>query len=529
MVLTVNPLPTPDLGVDQVICEGGSITLDAGSYAAYAWSTGETTPTIPVSSADTYSVTVTDTNGCQGSDEMVLTVNALPVSTLNPAYTIVPGETLVLDAGAGFATYNWNTGSTDQTIETTVPGTFSVEISDLNSCTNIASTVVEYDLDTVHNVTINQGWGYFSTFVNPYNASMPDVFSPVVSNIILVKDTYGDSYWPYFNLNLIGDYTVGEGYQVNCTDTVICPIPGEIVIPESTPINVAAGWSFIGYLRMTPGDAVDMVSTIYSNILILKDQDGNSVWPYFNLNLIGNLIPGDGYQVLLDVTNTLTYPANGPSSKSEINKPDMQYFSKPGNTGSNMTLGIPLTAWDERPQYGDEIAVLSASGEIIGASVFTNDHMAISIWGDDLYSDQLENISEGERFTLIHWNQSSNQEIILRVQQWIEGDNYFNENQISIVGNISQKANETDIMISSSYFPNPFTDVATIEFIIPEAGKVDITLIDNTGRTIDIICSKDYPEGKQSIQYQNKNLAPGIYYYKLSYNNQFIINKLVKE
>ncbi|MFT6183621.1 MAG: hypothetical protein ACJAYM_001138, partial [Flavobacteriales bacterium] len=53
----------------------------------YAWSTGETTETITVTEAGTYSVTVTDCAGCVATDEVVVTINDLPevtASATNP-------------------------------------------------------------------------------------------------------------------------------------------------------------------------------------------------------------------------------------------------------------------------------------------------------------------------------------------------------------------------------------------------------------------------------------------------------------
>ena len=59
VVVTVNPSPTVDLGVDVAICDGTTQTLDAGSGASnYLWSTGATTQTIDVTTSGTYSVTV---------------------------------------------------------------------------------------------------------------------------------------------------------------------------------------------------------------------------------------------------------------------------------------------------------------------------------------------------------------------------------------------------------------------------------------------------------------------------------------
>ncbi|MFT5054846.1 MAG: hypothetical protein ACI97X_001880 [Oceanospirillaceae bacterium] len=58
-----------DLGPDTAICNGGSITLDAGGgFSSYEWSTSETSQMIDVSASGDYSITVTDQNGCTGLD-----------------------------------------------------------------------------------------------------------------------------------------------------------------------------------------------------------------------------------------------------------------------------------------------------------------------------------------------------------------------------------------------------------------------------------------------------------------------------
>jgi len=68
--------PVISLGEDTTLCINHSYTLNVASgYASYAWSTGATTPSIVVTGEEigagvtkTYSVTVTDTEGCQSID-----------------------------------------------------------------------------------------------------------------------------------------------------------------------------------------------------------------------------------------------------------------------------------------------------------------------------------------------------------------------------------------------------------------------------------------------------------------------------
>jgi gliding motility-associated-like protein len=88
--LTVNPLPTPLVGPDTVICQGSSLLLTSGgAIGNHLWSTGWTGNNCAVSLAGTYWVEVTDGVGCSGRDSMVLGLNPQPVvsfGVLQPQY-----------------------------------------------------------------------------------------------------------------------------------------------------------------------------------------------------------------------------------------------------------------------------------------------------------------------------------------------------------------------------------------------------------------------------------------------------------
>jgi hypothetical protein len=93
------------------------------------WSTGEQTQTIEVDASGTYIVTVTQ-NGCEGGDTLELIVNPLPQPAIIPAGPVnaCAGDNITLDAGGGYDFYTWSNGDLIQTTQTTVSGTYIVEV-----------------------------------------------------------------------------------------------------------------------------------------------------------------------------------------------------------------------------------------------------------------------------------------------------------------------------------------------------------------------------------------------------------------
>jgi hypothetical protein len=73
--VTVNPLPSVDLGPDVTVVDPQTATLDAGAgFASYLWSDGSTGQTLVADETGSYSVTVTDANGCTAFDEVMVNI-----------------------------------------------------------------------------------------------------------------------------------------------------------------------------------------------------------------------------------------------------------------------------------------------------------------------------------------------------------------------------------------------------------------------------------------------------------------------
>ena len=99
--VTVNANPTITVNNAQ-ICEGQQAVISGpAGFSSYSWNTGSTQSSITVSPTvtTTYTLTVTDGNGCTASDPATLTVNPLPVANAGNPQTICEGQQATLNGG----------------------------------------------------------------------------------------------------------------------------------------------------------------------------------------------------------------------------------------------------------------------------------------------------------------------------------------------------------------------------------------------------------------------------------------------
>lgn len=143
--VVVHPLPLPSVSGNNVICKGDSTALTASGGTTYHWSTGANTATIVVapSSNTTYTVTVTDANGCTASTSISVIVNQLPVASVSGDTSLCEGQSTVLIASGGIA-YAWNTGANTAAIHVTPPAStvYSVTVTGSNGCTAVVNAPV---------------------------------------------------------------------------------------------------------------------------------------------------------------------------------------------------------------------------------------------------------------------------------------------------------------------------------------------------------------------------------------------------
>src|SRR5690606_27549151 len=96
--VTVVPPPAVNLGNDTAICQGASVTLNAGNPGAnIQWENNSNAQTRTVSNPGQYHVTVSYNANCKASDTINIIVNPLPVVDLGPDTSLCgSGSVIVL-------------------------------------------------------------------------------------------------------------------------------------------------------------------------------------------------------------------------------------------------------------------------------------------------------------------------------------------------------------------------------------------------------------------------------------------------
>ncbi|WP_421946930.1 choice-of-anchor I family protein [Phaeodactylibacter xiamenensis] len=138
--------PIVDLPATVTLCEGETAMLTVGdAYETITWSTGDEGNTIEVAEGGTVTVMATTAGGCMAMDTVEVTVNPLPVVALGDDIEACEGETVTLDAGAGFDTYSWSNDTDGQTLEVDMDGAYAVTVTDANGCSGDDEVVVTFN------------------------------------------------------------------------------------------------------------------------------------------------------------------------------------------------------------------------------------------------------------------------------------------------------------------------------------------------------------------------------------------------
>ncbi len=175
LTITIVPIPSPVIVADtNRVCEGESITLSTTpAFAGYQWSNGGTTSTIMISDSALYSVTVTDTVGCQG-----VSSNTFQATILEPLSFEVYPQDSAMDFGNS-ATLRASIDLLSSPVDSFYwsPGLYT-------TCTDCPNPIVTPPSNQEYTLTVHSADGCISSesllirVILPDAYAIPTAFSP---------------------------------------------------------------------------------------------------------------------------------------------------------------------------------------------------------------------------------------------------------------------------------------------------------------------------------------------------------------
>jgi hypothetical protein len=355
------------------ICQGENTTLSVSGTGTYTWSTGSHASSVTVSTPGNYIVTASLPNGCSSTASANVTVGTTPTPSILGNTVICQGQSTTLTANGG-TSYVWSNASTNNSINVSQSGVYTVTATNAEGCSNTANVTVTVNplpnVSIIGNSSFCQGDNVTltATGANSYawnntatNASITvssaGTYTVTGTNVNGCSNTASKTVTvnPTYNIPLIHSICQGESYNfygqnitaagsythtlqtVNGCDSIITltvtvknlPTPsilGNTVIcqGQSTTLTANGGTSYVWSNASTNNCITVSQNGVYTVTATNTEGCSNTanvtvtVNPLPNVNISGNSSFCQGDNVTLTATGANTYVWSNASSNASI-------------------------------------------------------------------------------------------------------------------------------------------------------------------------------------------------------------------
>lgn len=623
----------------NVSCNEGTdgeatISLSGGTGPfSYEWSNGNSTETAINLSAGIQEVTIIDANGCEVIESVTISqpqpidINILNIIDADCSGNLTGGASVEASGGTPNFSYEWSNGSTESFIENVVSGTYSVEVTDENGCTNSISVEVGTDDDDILPSVITQNITVFLD-ENGVATISPDMIDNESSDNCELESLSLDIF--EFDCSHVGDVTVtltandvsgnsaSETAIVTVIDetapTVNCPddiFSNFCLFPVNYPVPTAEDACGIGAVTLLeglePGSVFPLGST--EVVYLATDNNGNETTCNFTVTVLNDLFAetsiaepdcfGDNNgtaSVEIDGgTPPFTYAWDDPNNQFTQTATDLEagFYSVviTDGTGCEIAATVEVTEpdtlvvaatttgpcfgepagsataipdggtspyqyqWDDPNMQMTETAqnliagnynviVTDANGCEATSSIEVAELPAVEVIADEIVGETGNNMDG-----LISITPSGGTGMGYTFEWTLDGDFFSNEEDLSgltageycvtitdddgctttecftvdIINNVDNPILENFITIS----PNPTTDYLNVKMRLPSQSQVKIDFYDALGRLI-LLGENDFVK-ENDFQFNLSKFPAGIYLIKLKVDDDILVKKIVVE
>jgi hypothetical protein len=528
-------IPTITPSGSTTFCQGGSVTLSATTGTSYLWSNGATTQSITVTNSGTYAVTVNNNGQSGTSNNVIVTVNALPSNTITTSgsTTICQGSSVTLTASSG-STYLWSNGATTQSINANTAGSYSVTVTNSSGCTSIASPVTVSIISPTATITSSGSTNICSN-----------------SSVILSANA-GISYlWSNgattqsITVNAAGTHTVTVTQSGGCSISSI----GTTVTIKAAPssiVNTSGPTTFCnGSVTLSSGatNCTYLWSSGSTASSIIVNTSGNYICTATATNGCSSVSSPISVTAQTGTVATPTITASGSttfcagSSVNLTSSTGSSYLWSNGATSQTINVTTGGTYYVTVSQSGGCTA--TSAGKTITVNpvatftVSTSGPLSFCQGGNVIIS-VLSTNAQGyvwyknntviSNATASSYKATTAGTYLVRVQRGSCG--VFSSPYVVTVPCREGELTATSI----SAFPNPFSGQINFNLELSNPGEVSVILYSLSGQLIDEVLENSYLNaGESQIEYNSENLSNGIYIAEIKTSSETKRIKICKQ
>lgn len=179
----------------------------------------------------------------------------------------------------------------------------------VSGCTGFSAAAMLTVLPPLANHTVDfpAGWSSFSTYIDPLNKNMTNMFSAISDRLVILIS--GElMYYPSQGINTIGLYDPQKGYTIKLSSAASLTVTGALQTDKT--INLPAGWSHLPVIANCEVPVQMLFGANLNQVYMIKEIAGTKVfWPEMNILTLNALLPGRAYMVRMNNAVQVTYPS----------------------------------------------------------------------------------------------------------------------------------------------------------------------------------------------------------------------------
>ncbi len=368
-------------------------------------------------------------------------------------------------------------------------------------------------------------WNLVSFPVDPVDGSTDAMFGGLTS-LQTVMQGNGNTYIPGV-IDDIGNVSHSNGYRVFCTEAEQLAYAGMSLDYDGVEYGLTQSqWNWMGYPFDFALDVTVGLADIAENLEIVRDDQGGFWIPAYNINTMGNLEPGEGYEAWTDATVFFEYGGGGHSqilANPEEVWVERRTADAPDGTGYPWTLLVELDQ-DILEAGASQIAVYDGN-TLVGKSYVMEDKplSVVTTWRgfDEL---NLSGYTPGHLVKVEVLDEGGAQIRTRMLSEWLRFDE-------SPYGAYSLGYNPLPKEFElSEGFPNPFNPAVKLKIALPNAGKVDLAVFNILGQEV-YRSLQHYEAGYHYLHFDasrsGRELTSGVYFLQVQYEGKVNVRKVV--